>query len=378
MKIYDLIVVGGGPAGSSAGRRAGMRGLDTLLLEKQQFPRYKPCGGVLSDQALAYLDFPLPAPLMEREIFGARVHYHGSSVERYKNYRFCVLVTRSAFDAYLLEKAGETGIEMKTGEKVRDVLEMRDHVEVVTDSAVYRSRFLILSDGYQGRLSGRVRGREPRNRYGICMVTEIPEEESVIEGYIHNALDIHLGVADWGYGWIFPHAGYFSVGIGGIAEDLPNLKETFRRFLASSGFLGDYTVRSHTIPAGGLKRTISSSRTLLTGDAAGFVDCCYGEGIAYAIRSGQIAVDVLSGVVSGDGSTLKAYERICEREFGGNLRYSLYLALLMRRFPDLFARIFTSKGEILDTYLEICARRMTYREFITWLLPRVPGYLASR
>lgn len=58
--MYDVIVIGGGPAGSSAARKASSLGLKTLLIEKENFPRYKPCAGAVSDVALSYLDFQIP------------------------------------------------------------------------------------------------------------------------------------------------------------------------------------------------------------------------------------------------------------------------------------------------------------------------------
>ena len=66
--MYDLIIGGGGPSGSAAGRAAGKLGLGTLLIEKEEFPRYKPCGGALSEHAISYLDFRIPDYIQERDM----------------------------------------------------------------------------------------------------------------------------------------------------------------------------------------------------------------------------------------------------------------------------------------------------------------------
>jgi flavin-dependent dehydrogenase len=73
--MFDLIIVGAGPSGSSAGRLAVRLGLETLLIEKKLFPRYKPCGGAVTEQAMSYLDFDLPEYICERSIFGGRLHF---------------------------------------------------------------------------------------------------------------------------------------------------------------------------------------------------------------------------------------------------------------------------------------------------------------
>jgi len=102
--MYDLIIAGAGPAGSAAARAAAMMGLKTLILEKDAFPRYKPCGGALSDRAVSQLGFPLPKTLCERTITGARIHFRDKVLERHKGFRLTTLVTRSCFDQFLFAK----------------------------------------------------------------------------------------------------------------------------------------------------------------------------------------------------------------------------------------------------------------------------------
>jgi len=375
--MYDLIIAGGGPSGSAAGRIAGNMGLETLLIEKETFPRYKPCGGAFSEQAMSYLDFTIPKSIHERDIFGARVHFRDRVIEKHKKYRIATLVTRSILDNYLLEKAKETGIEVKMGEKVIDYKENHNYVEVYTNAGVHKAKFVIVAEGSQGKLKNQMRRRDKRNEYGICMVTEIKEENEEIDRYIHNAIDIHFGISKMGYGWIFPHKNYYSVGIGGLAKDLPNPKKIMINFLRSNGFNNKYELRAHLIPVGGIKRNIVSSRVALCGDAAGFVDPFYGEGIAYAIRSGQIAAEIISDILlnKNELSSLKKYESICELEFADNLKYSLMLSRMMHRFPGIFFKIFTSNEEIVDKYLEVPALKRTYKNYIKWLIPRVPKYL---
>ena len=112
--MYDLIVVGAGPAGSTAARTAALLGLDTLILEKKTFPRYKPCGGALSSKAASLLDFSLPRDICERTITGARVHFRNQIQERHTGYNLTTLITRSRFDHLLLQKAQEPGADIKT------------------------------------------------------------------------------------------------------------------------------------------------------------------------------------------------------------------------------------------------------------------------
>ena len=153
-----------------------------------------------------------------------------------------------------------------------------------------------------------------------------------------------------------------------------------RNFLTFTGFSTEIKMRGFPIPAGGIRRSILADRTLLTGDAAGFVDTFYGEGLAFAIRSGQLAGEVAATALRGGNCSargLSSYSTLCEQDFGRCLRYSLYSSRLMHQFPNLFLRLMASETKVLSGYLEVAARRCSYEEYLAWLLPRVPFFLAK-
>ncbi len=368
--MYDLIIVGGGPSGASAGRTAGKRGLLTLLIEKENFPRYKPCGGALSSYGLSCLDFKLPESVIERNISKVRVHFRGRFVEGTKETDLAVLISRKIFDNFLLEKARETGIEVHTGEKVLDLIEKEDWVEVRTTDNTYLGRFVLISEGSGGTLKYRVRPRDKKTEYGLGLVSEIPDKDGTIRSRFPSTINIHFGIAQGGYGWIFPHAGYYSAGIVGTAQYLGHPKKVLLDFLEENGLSGDFPVRSHIIPKGGIKGKTLSSRLLLSGDAAGFVDAFTGEGISYAIRSGQLAAETVANLVmySLKLSSLKAYESACRQEFGSYLASSLKLEKIMHRFPEISFKLAVSNRDILDKYLDEVVVNRNFKDYIRWLL----------
>ncbi|MEG6550137.1 helix-turn-helix domain-containing protein [Desulfocurvibacter africanus] len=106
--MYDLIVIGAGPAGSMAARQAAQSGLKTLLLDKDQFPRAKPCGGGLTLRALdalASVGLRLPESVIERPLMGARITIADRSVEVRKPWPVAVTVLRERFDSLLVSEA---------------------------------------------------------------------------------------------------------------------------------------------------------------------------------------------------------------------------------------------------------------------------------
>lgn len=367
--MYDLIVVGAGPAGSMAARTAAMEGMNTLVLEKEPFPRYKPCGGALSDRTLSLLDFRLPNDICERTITGARVHFHDQVLERHTGYNLTTLVTRSVFDHLLLQKAEEAGARTSF-QKVLDFKEKDDHVSVQTKDGIYRSRFLVISSGCQDGLKDRISGPGSRDTIGVCLVAEIEEDDNKIQARLDGILDIHFGVADMGYGWIFPHRGYYSVGIGGLASSLQHPRHQMIQFLKDNGFPEGQRLHGHTIPLRGVRRRTALGRVLLAGDAAGFVDAFTGEGLYYALRTGEIASKVIGEVPAA--KIAKTYQKRCHKELGEELGYALFLSRIMHTHANVFLRIMACHDEVLDRYMEIAASRRSYKSFMCWLAPRLP------
>ena len=367
--MYDLIVAGAGPAGSTAARAAALQGLDTLILEKETFPRYKPCGGALSSKAASLLDFPLPGDICERTITGARVHFQDRVLEKHKGYNLTTLIDRCHFDYHLLQKAEEAGADIST-QKVMDFQEKDGHVCVKTNAGIYQCKFLVIASGCQDRLKNRIRGPDRKESTGICLVADIEEESEKIEERLAGTLDIHFGVAEGGYGWIFPHRGYYSVGIGGLSSRLRHPRRAMLQFLTKNGFSERQKLHGHLIPQGGNKTRAALGRVLLAGDAAGFVDAFTGEGICYALASGKIAGRVIGEVPAHE--VARAYQERCKKDFGEELRYALFFSKMMHRYPEIFLRILACQEEVLDMYIEIAAAKISYKDFMRWLLPRLP------
>ena len=121
MATYDAVVAGAGPAGSTAARLLAERGASVLLLDKQRFPRDKPCGGGVTLRAAAVQDIDL-SPVIERTIYGARFSLRlGESFDRTYAKPLTYMTQRCRLDAHLAEKAAGAGAEFHDGESVRSV-----------------------------------------------------------------------------------------------------------------------------------------------------------------------------------------------------------------------------------------------------------------
>lgn len=379
MASYDLIVIGGGPAGSAAARVASARCLGTLLIDAQSFPRNKPCGGALTEQAMSYLEFPVPDELREADVYGARVHFGDRWVEASLDHRIATIVSRDRFDHFLVERAESGGAEVRAGERVERIEESDGTVRIHTVSNSYQARHVIVAAGAASKLSGIVREASSKSDYAVGVEIDIPSAQGRVEDFSRGFVDIHFGAVAMGYGWVFPHECRFNIGVAGIAKDFTQGRRLLSKFIEelpaeirdrkSEGF----NRAGHPIPAGGVRRRLARSRVLLAGDSAGFVDSFYGEGIAYAIRSGQLAAQAVA-TSRNPGST---YAKWCNQEIQPWLRWSLRFARLVHRYPGLLLRLFATHPRVLERFLGVPARQTTYAEFLRWFLPRVPFYLAT-
>jgi geranylgeranyl reductase family protein len=377
--MYDVIVVGAGPAGATCARICAREGLKTLLLDKDAFPGQKPCAGAVSARALALLDLALPDDVVEKECFGVQVRCINRSIEVRKKERIGVLVSRDRFDRFLADKAVESGAQFRRGEQVADIAETGDAVTVSTDKGRYKSRFLIGADGIHSRVAQSVRPPLRKDEIALAIVSNVRIDDDVVNERLHDNIAIDFGLAPLGYGWLFPHRGYFSMGIAGLASEFSGPRKALSEY-GESLHLQLESIRGHFIPLGGIKRKVAANRILLAGDAAGFADPFHGEGIAYAVLSGNLAAGSIVNCLGNDqdpASAAAQYTRECERQIRKQLRISLVMARLLDRFPRLFIRIFFDNSIVLDRYIDISSGKMDYRHFLRWLLLRLPFYLVS-
>ena len=372
MMNYDVIVIGAGPAGSTCARECAKRGLRTLLLDRMSFPRSKPCGGALSAQALARLDFPLPSEIIEQECFTIRVHYGSRTAEVRRDQRISAMVSRDRFDRFLVDKATEQGVDFQQKEKVVGVVDGAETVRVTTEKSTYQGRYVVAADGANSITARMIRPALSRSEIMTALVASVP----VVDREDDAALEMYFGIAPRGYGWVFPHQGCNSVGIMGLASELSDAQKCLAEF-ARSRNLGLTEARGHTIPLGGIRRTLTSQRILLAGDAGGFADPFQGEGMGNAIFSGILAARAIAEHGSDPKACMSWYKRKCEKLLTRHLRVALRMSILLERFPKFFLTLFFTHKKPLKQYVDIALGNNDYIRFQRWVLLRLPLFLAS-
>ncbi len=326
--LYDLIVVGGGPAGSTCARKAAQHGLNVLVLEKENHPRRKACGGGVTLRVQEALDLDF-TQVVERELCGQRFYYSSGKSKTYLPPDVTgYTVRREDFDHFLLQKAAEAGVTIQQGTRVTDVSEESNRVLVVAGNETYSAKLAIGADGPNSTVA-RKTGLKPRwndDEIALCIEAAVPMDPSEIlrivgdpEGSERILLEFYIGFLPRGYAWAFAKKNEFSFGIGAVVNAVSNLKVYWRKFVTSfekrngleCNLVGLSAAR---IPIRGIIEKPYSNRIMLIGDAGGFVRSNTGEGIPYAIKSAKIAADVAMDIVNEvpNVDTMTYYNRAWE------------------------------------------------------------------
>ena len=277
---YDVIIVGGGPAGGTAAYFLGRAGRRVLILEKDLLPRYKACGGGISVHILE--QFPISfETVIESKVKAISYALGAETITVPVSDQSVRMVMRDEFDAYLLKHAAA---EIRQGVAVSAVEERADGVIVETaEGERIEGSYLIAADGANSVVARSVGLRRKKVMAGAIEVEAVVPAE-VFARFADKPIFIFGEVAT-GYLWIFPKSDHLSVGIGALYPKPGELQATLERVMTRYGIsIRGQPQKGHPIPIYNRREPISTHRTLLVGDAAGLVDPFSGEKV-FASRS---------------------------------------------------------------------------------------------
>lgn len=327
-ELFDVVVVGGGPAGATAATDLAAGGRRVLLLDKAG--RIKPCGGAIPPRLIR--DFAIPDALLVARIRSARmVAPSARHVDMPVGDGFVGMVDREHFDPFLRERAGSAGAE------VRDGLFERIERETPGLATVHyrqgkggaarcvQARLVIGADGAtssvgRAEIPGHARMRQ------VFAYHEIVRRPAG-EGHDGARCDVYYQgrLSPDFYAWIFPHGETVSVGTGSARKGF-SLRGAIRDLRAGTGLDACETLRREgaPLPLKPLRRWDNGRDVLLAGDAAGVVAPASGEGIYYAMLGGRLAAEAAGAFLATGDARL--------------------LALARKRFMRLHGRVFWVLG----------------------------------
>lgn len=300
----DLLVIGGGPAGSAAAITAARAGASVTLFEKGPYGRDKVCGDGLTPRAIAALDELGVDHSVAHRIDGLRMiagkkerELLWPSTSRFPNHG--AVWPRQRFDNHLLDLAIAAGVDVRFECEALPVMNGSTCVGVTAGSETYSAPFTILAAGAQGQ-AAQILGavRDPNETFGLAIRAYAPTPRHA-ERHLEACLSLsdEHGTAVPGYGWMFPAGdGTVNIGVGALSTmkgfkklNLNTLLDQYASLVKDSWSLGEYVEkpRAWRLPMSCVRRY--GPGWVAVGDAAGFVNPMNGEGIDYGLESGMLA-----------------------------------------------------------------------------------------
>ncbi len=384
--IHDLLVIGGGPAGSATAYWAAKAGLDVVVVEKKVFPREKTCGDGLTPRAVHQLDeMGLAEGLEAHHRFdGLRAVAHGRSLELhwpehsvYPSHGY--VVRRRDLDAMVADNAVSAGATLLTGTEARSPLTFAGRLIGATvaestsgETREIRAHYVVVADGSNsrfGRALGASRDRSMPQGMAIRTYFESPLHA---EPWIESALDVRdrSGNSLPGYGWIFPVGdGTINVGVGLLSTfrdwKSVNTSNLMAEFAATLPGYWEIDPENPTqaptggrLPMGGSINPKVGPNWVIVGDAAGSINPFNGEGIDYAYETGRLAASLITECIATSSPwPLQRYPEILEADYGLYFKVARLFAQVIGR-PALMrelTRVGMRSHTLMDWVLRIMA-----------------------
>jgi geranylgeranyl reductase family protein len=389
--MYDVVVVGAGPAGSTAAKFLSEESLKVLLIDKDKFPREKPCGGGLPSRVLNRFEYIKDEGLIDSYSFGGVVHSSNMEykIEIEKDEHIVAMVLRKKFDFGLVKLAVDSGAILKDGTEVKDIKISKDKVKIFLDDGTsVDSEIVIGADGIWSAVAKKSGLSQKHKNAGMCIFQEYHVGKETLDKYFSKKRHCHIHIKLFGtpgYGWVFPKNEHLNIGIGEIKpmsnklKGKTNLKEVFRNYM---GILKENNIipnnlkigkiQGGALPISLLEKTYSD-RVILCGDAGGFINPVSGEGIYYAMASGEIAAKVIvDALKSGDASErfLSRYQKIWKKDFGKDIKlFSRSAKRLTKTDNNKFFKLVSRDEKLTDMVLSVIHGGVSIHEY-RWKLIR--------
>lgn len=373
--MKTVVVLGGGPAGATAAEGLARAGLRTVVLD-EKLAWEKPCGGGITYKAYTQYPYLLDNDTPKMTVTDSLLAAPKVGSVKMAMQRPLLIYSRFELNNMLLKRAEAAGAEI---EKTR-VLSLERTAQawkVRTRAGTLDADYCVVATGARNPLRDvgtQYTARDTMYALGYY----VPDQQAHIDIQFLPNLE--------GYIWVFPRCGHLSVGICGKGESAQALRARLERYMDERGMSrGDSTFYGHMLPSlelrGWRNNRLAGDGWIAVGDAGGLVDPITGEGLYYAIRSGDLASRLLVEDYE-PAKRAEQYRQMISRDFGHDLTYGAGLAkrlfgsyILFSSVPCRMIEFMRRSPRFCDIMQDLFAGTQPYLDLKSRLLRNLNGTL---
>ena len=352
--MYDVVIIGGGPAGVTAGMVLQKEGFRTCIIDCKKFPREKLCAGVLSAKSIKLVNNIYNG--IDLDSIGITylnkiaLFYKNEMIGKYIVKNKYGVVDRKLFDNELMKNYIKFGGELLDGQKNYKVLYDKNKI-IMQNNKELKYRFLIGADGFNSKTRMYVDN--------MWKVSVLCFEKFVPNLSNEDTIKIYFGNVFGGYNWRIPGREKIGIGLGGVyLKGIKRSSNKYKKIFEEQGIETSEKIDGAFVSLGLFVKNPIKNNVLLIGDAAGLIDAISGEGIFFALESGRQAALALAQYFRDSRNQITYKKRLTyihrkmrEQRLFNKLLYAPLIQRMvisyMKKNPEFVQRVF---DDVISSY----------------------------
>ncbi len=371
MKLFDVIIIGGGLSGSSTAVHLSKKGYSVLVLEKSSHKRIIPCAGGMAATMRKFLPIDIKKAI-ETEVKRVDFTYESQDnvIAELTGESPFLIVKREVLDDLLIEKAKSQGTFFINSVKVKSLVKSTDSWTIKCNNKnSYESKFLVIADGSESQWSTFLKLGPKRPRYAQTAAIRL----NGLGNLSKNSVRFDFGSIKYGFSWAFPLKQSTNIGMGTFIGNYKiNYKELSKNIINYFGFnVDDYEIIYKRLRIWNGFYNLHIDRALVIGDAASLCDPFLAEGIRPSLLSSFYAAESINQCLTKNDQDLSNYSKIMRLKWSKSMAWGKRIAEVFYRFPQTGYRLGVKRKTAPKRIAQILSGELSYSDIAQRVIRRL-------
>ncbi len=371
MNIFDVIIIGGGLAGSSTALHLSQKGYSVCILEKKENIEMIPCAGGMASSVKSYLPLDI-SEAIETEV--ENVHFtwkfDDKVIANLEGKTPFLIIKREKLDGILLNEAIKYGTKLIRPINIKEIENKNDNWVITSkEKLIFISKFLVMADGSESYWTSHLQLGPPKPKYAETIAIRINGHGNISK----NSVRFDFGSVKYGFAWAFPLRESVNIGLGTFIGNakLNNIslnKQIINEF-GFNNFTYQPTFKKLRIWNGFYK--LHNKSAIAVGDAASLCDPFLAEGIRPALMSSYYAAKCIDQCLISDSVELNEYSEIMQLRWSKSMSWGKRIAEVFYRFPRTGYRLGVKRKTAPKRIAQILTGEMSYEDIAKRVIKRL-------